>query len=149
MIRALKNAVRDERGTMVIETALIAPVLAALALGAFDVSMMASREQHVQSAANEATEIILAAAGGSGISSADLKAVLVSSLNLNANNVTLDTLYRCGTSNTTSTTAPSCTGDQLYSYIKLTVTDTYSPMWTYFGVGHDINFNVVRTVQVA
>ena len=149
MIRVARNALRDERGTMVIETALIAPILAALALGAFDISMMTSREQHVQSAANEATEIVLAASGGSGISSTDLKAILVSSLNLEANNVTLTTLYRCGTSNTTSSTPPPCTGDQLYSYVKLTITDTYSPMWTHFGVGHDITFNGMRTVQVA
>jgi len=151
MMRArLIGAVRDQRGTMTIETALIAPALAALALGSFDVSMMVAREQQLQSAANEATEIVLAAAGGSGVSSSDLEQILESSLDLAADKVTLDPLYRCGTSGTTSTTAPTCTGgDQLYTYVKLTITDTYTPLWTNFGVGNTIDFNVQRTVQVS
>jgi hypothetical protein len=150
MIRAiLGSAVRDQRGTMTIETALIAPALAALALGSFDVSMMVSREQQLQSAANEATEIVLAASGGSGISSSDLEGILESSLNLDSDEVTLDALYRCGTG-ATSTVEPTCSGsDQLYSYVKLTITDSYTPLWTNFGVGHDIDFDIERTVQVS
>jgi Flp pilus assembly protein TadG len=150
MIHAcLLGALRDERGSMVIETALIAPALAALALGSFDVSMMVTREQQLQSAANEATEIVLAAAGGSGVSSTDLETILESSLNLDSGDVTLTPLYRCETG-ATSTTVPSCTGsNHLYSYVKLTITDTYTPMWTKFGVGHDVSFDIQRTVQVS
>jgi Flp pilus assembly protein TadG len=145
----LFGALRARRGTMAIETALIAPLLATLALGSFDVSMMVAREQQLQSAANEATEIVLAAAGGSGVSSTDLEQILESSLNLGSNQVQLTPLYRCGTG-ATSSAAPTCTGgNQLYSYIKLTLTGTYTPVWTSFGVGQPVDFNIVRTVQVS
>ena len=60
-LATFRSLVRDGRGSMAIETALIAPALAALALGAFDASMLVAREQHLQSAANEASEIVLAA----------------------------------------------------------------------------------------
>lgn len=148
MIRShLIGALRDQRGTMAIETALIAPLLAALALGAFDVSMMVSREQQLQSAANEATEIVLAAASGPGIESDQLKSILASSLNLDPSQLTLTRLYRCGTADV-SETPPTCDADEpLYTYFKITVTDTYSPLWTSFGFGHDVDFSVSRTVQ--
>lgn len=141
---------RDERGSMAIETALVAPLLLTLTLGAFDVSMLVSREQQLQSAANEATEIVLAAAGGSGIQSDDLEDILESSLSLEDSQLTLAPEYRCGTSTTIQTTAPTCaSGEPMYAYVKLTVTDTYSPLWTSFGVGDDVDFNIVRWAQVS
>ena len=140
---------RDAAGSMALETAIITPVLAMMALGVFDVSMMVSREQHLQSAANEASEIILAAAGGSGIDSDDLDTLLETSLQLQ-DKITIAPLFRCGTSTTTSTTAPTCpTGHQMYSYVQVTVADSYTPMWTSFGVGNAINYSITRTVQVA
>lgn len=141
--------VRDGRGTMAIETALVAPLLGIMALGAFDVSRMVAREQHLQSAANEASEIILAAAAGSGIQSTDLETLLESSLSLGASQVTLAQQFRCGTSAAVPPPQPTCaTGEQLYIYVKLTVIDTYSPAWTHFGVGEPVDFNIVRTVQI-
>lgn len=141
---------RDKRGSMAIETALVAPLLLTLTLGAFDVSMLVAREQQLQSAANEASEIVLAAAGGSGIESDDLEDILESSLNLEDGQLTLAPEYRCGTSTTVSTTAPTCaSGEPTYAYVKLTVTDTYSPLWTSFGVGDDVDFNIVRWAQVS
>jgi len=139
---------RDQRGSMALETAMITPLLASMALGAFDVSMMVSREQHLQSAANEASEIILAAAGGSGISSGDLDTILESSLNLQ-NKITIAQQFRCGTTTTTTTTLPTCaSGQQLYRYVTVAVADSYVPLWTKFGVGHTINYNISRTVQI-
>jgi Flp pilus assembly protein TadG len=52
---------RDARGTMAIETAIVAPVLALMAIGSFEVGSMVSRQQELQSAASEAESIILAA----------------------------------------------------------------------------------------
>jgi Flp pilus assembly protein TadG len=151
MIRAcLIGALRDQRGTMLIETALIAPALAALALGSYEISMMVTREQQLQSAANEATEIVLAAANGPTVTSADIEPILESTLNLAPDQLTLTPLYRCGASDTTSSTQPTCaTGEQMYSYAKLTITDTYEPLWTSFGIGHDVDFHIERTVQIS
>ena len=151
MIRfaTLGALLRDKRGTMAIETALVAPFLLTLSLGAFEVSMLVSREQQLQSSANEASEIVLAAAGGSGINSADLEDILESSLGLEDSQLTLAPGYRCGTS-AVETTKPTCAaGEPMYSYVKLTVTDTYTPAWKKFGFGSDVNFNVVRWAQVS
>jgi Flp pilus assembly protein TadG len=141
---------RDKRGTMAIETALVAPFLLTLSLGAFEVSMLVSREQQLQSSANEASEIVLAAAGGSGINSADLEDILESSLGLEDSQLALAAGYRCGTSTTVETTKPTCAvGEPMYSYVKLTVTDTYEPAWKKFGFGDDVNFNIVRWAQIS
>ncbi|MXO59632.1 pilus assembly protein [Altererythrobacter salegens] len=148
-LRRLFRLDDDNRGTMAIETALIAPLLATMSLGVFEVSNLVSREQQLQSAASEAGGIILAAAGGSGITSSELETIIETSLNLNSNQLTIIDKYRCGTSSTLSSTVPTCTGQQIYSYVEMTLTDTYTPVWTRFGVGQPVNFNVVRTVQVS
>ena len=145
---------RDERGSMAIETALITPLLALMALGVFEVSAIVSREQQLQSAANEASEIILAAAGGSGINSSDLEDIIETSLGLGDPQLAIDDRYRCGTSATLTSAMPSpstgcAASEQIYSYVQLTLTDTYTPMWTNFGVSDPIVYNVVRTVQVS
>ncbi len=142
----LLNARED--GTMAIETALITPLLAAMALGTFDVSMMVSREQQLQSAANEASEIILAASGGSGIIPARASTRYWNRPSTCEDKITMSPLFRCGTSTTTSSTAPTCPPKQMYSYVRSTLADSYTPLWTAFGVGHTVNFNITRTVQV-
>ena len=45
MGRSLRKLLGDAGGTMAIETALIAPLLAMMALGVFEVSRIVSREQ--------------------------------------------------------------------------------------------------------
>ena len=57
---------RCARGAFAIETALVAPLLALMSIGTFEVGTMVSRQQELQSAASEAESIILAAAGGTG-----------------------------------------------------------------------------------
>lgn len=149
----LRSMLRDVRGSMAIETALIAPVLAAMTLGTFEVSSMLSRQQQLQSAANEASEIILAASAGSGISSGDLKTIIVSSLGLQSNQLTIVARYRCDDSSTLLTTVPTggaCPSSKpVYQYVQLTLTETYTPFWANFGFGTPVNFDIVRTVQIA
>ncbi|NCU11657.1 MAG: pilus assembly protein, partial [Sphingomonadaceae bacterium] len=51
---------RESDGAMVIETALVAPVLVLLSLGAFQISGVIARQTELQSAASEAAAIALA-----------------------------------------------------------------------------------------
>lgn len=151
---ALFVRLRDERGSMAIETALIAPLLALMALGVFEASSIVSREQQLQSAANEASEIILAAAAGTGIGNVDLELIIETSLDLDSTALTITDRYRCGTGTTLSSTLPSpstgcAASEQIYSYVQLTLTDTYTPMWTKFGIASPVQYNIVRTVQVS
>lgn len=153
MMRALRNLFRNACGTMAIETALVAPVLATMALGAFEASNIVQRQQQLQSGAAEASEIILAAAGGSGINSADLEDILEASLDLEDDQLEIAARYRCDTDADLVTTRPSeedCGPDKhIASYVQLTLTDSYKPVWTEFGIGKTISFNTVRTVQVS
>lgn len=139
---------------MAVETAIVAPVLATMALGAFDASRILSRQQQLQSAANEASEIILAAAGGSGINSTDLETIIENSLGLSASQLTIAPRFRCDDSATLVATKPGpsegCpTSKPVFSYVRLTVTETYTPVWTQFGFGSPISYDIVRTVQVS
>lgn len=151
--KLLLRVAHSSNGIMAIETALVAPILATLALGAYDVSNMLSRQQQLQSGANEASEIILAAAGGAGIASGDLEDILESSLNLKDSQLQVAARFRCDVNVALVNAPPSPPGcaasKPVYTYVQLTLTDTYKPMWTSFGVGEPINYNVVRLVQVS
>ena len=94
MLRGLNSVLRDECGAMAIETVIVAPVLVLMALGAFEVGSVVSRQQELQSAASEAEGIILAASGGTGADSAQIEAVIEDSLGLSETQVTLQQRFR-------------------------------------------------------
>ncbi|MFA9201690.1 MAG: TadE/TadG family type IV pilus assembly protein [Cypionkella sp.] len=153
MIRTIRRLWADRAGSMAVETAIVAPVLATMTLGAFEASVMLSRQQQLQSAANQAAEIVLAASNGSGVSSNDLKTIIVSSLGLQSNQLTIVPRYRCDDAATLLATAPGpsdCPSSKpVYQYVQLTLTETYTPTWTSYGIGSPLNYNIVRTVQVS
>ena len=80
--RALVRLAGDERGAAVVETAIIAPVLALLALGSYDMSRMIARQHDLQGGASDVEGIILAVATGPGTNVNKIEAVLESSLDL-------------------------------------------------------------------
>lgn len=151
MIQFLLHHLRlNNRGTMAIETAIIAPLLALMALGTFEVGSLVSRQQELQSSASEAEAIILAAAGSSNSTpSSKIKEVIQASLGLSDDQVSLEQRFRCNAATTLTTDASTCDTDEpIYQYVLLTVTDTYTPVWTSFGVGSPFNYRVERTIQV-
>lgn len=141
---------RDRRGSIAIETALVAPVLAVLALGSFEVGSLVSRQHELQTAAAEGEAIALAAASGATVELATISDILETSLSLDEDQITLTRQFRCN-AETTMRSAPSqCDEDDIVSsYVRIVVTDTYDPVWTDFGVGAPIALNVERTVQVS
>lgn len=148
-VSRLALLLRARDGVMAIETAIVAPVLILMALGTFQVGTMVSRQQELQSGAAEVSGIILAAASGAGTSSADIKSVVMSSLNLRSNQVTLLQRYRCGAATTLVADPATCAaGTQVYQYVLLRLSDTYTPFWTQFGVGAPFNYTVNRTIQI-
>ena len=139
---------RDERGTMLIETAIVAPVLILLSLSAFQVSQVVARQTELQGAAAEALGIAMAAPPTTATERNTLRDVIVSSTGLSQSEVTVTEVFRCGSATTYVNSASSCTGVKIANYVRIQLTDTYSPLWTQFGIGRDLNYNVDRYVLV-
>ncbi len=135
---------------MAIETAIVAPVLILMSLGTFEVSKVVARQNELQSAASEGEIIAMAAAQGATTNTATIQSILETSLNLNGNQVAVLRYYRCNANTSLVTSASNCnTSDIVSSYVKLELTDTYTPIWTNFGVGGPISLNVDRMVQLS
>ena len=150
MIRLLRSLLRDPCGAVVIETAFIAPILALLGLGAFQVSQAVARQHELQTGADNAASMALAGWKNEDGQMAALKSVLKSTLNLTDAKVTIVYKYRCGITAAYVDTKSSCAADTIITtYLRIVLTDTYTPMWTKFGMGSPLNLAVTRTVVLS
>ena len=156
MMSLARALLRDSRGTMVIETAIVAPVLIILSLGAFEASTMVTRQSELQSAAAEAVAIVMAATPETQTQVDQIEAVVENSSGIPEDNVTFAIKIRCGTTETfvdktdLASDTTTCGDQDLQSwYLQITMTDTYEPVWTQFGIGSAIEFHVDRTVQLS
>jgi Flp pilus assembly protein TadG len=137
---------RDQRGTMVIETAIVTPVLVLLSLGAYQVSAMVAKQSELDSAAAEGAAIALASAPDTSAKRATLHDIIVASTGLPSDNVTVSDAYRCNGASAYVTTACS-SGQVQANYVKIYMTTTYTPTWTQWGIGSPITYQVTRYVQ--
>lgn len=141
---------RDARGSIAIETALVLPLLILMSLGTFEASMVVARQYELQSAAAEAEIIAVAAATGASTDAAKIKDILAKSVGLRSDQIGVTRLYRCNDADSLVASADSCIeGDVISSYIRLRMTDSYTPTWTEFGIGQAVNYQVVRTVMLS
>ena len=139
----------DKAGAVVIETAIVAPVLIMMSLGAYDVSRIVARQTELQSAVAEVTEIAIAIKVDTQNERDKIKTILVSATGAPANSVTVANSYRCGAAAATVTDPTTCAvGDQITTYLDVSITDVKSPLWTNFGVGQPITLRVDRKVVV-
>ena len=144
-MRMLRSFFRDSAGSMAVETALVVPVLALMSVGTFEVSAMVSRQSELQSAAAEASAIALAAMPEDQAERDTVEEVIEASSNLAANKVSVTPRYRCNAA--TAYVATECaSGEVQTNYLEIYLTDTYSPVWTEFGLGGDLTYNVTRYV---
>jgi len=143
----------DSRGSIVIETALVAPVLVLLGLGTFDVSQVVSRQNDLQSAAAEAEAIVQASPPTDTASRDAVRGIMEASIDPTSTDPndteTVTEIYRCSTGAYQAVKPTCATGEKLSSYIKIELTDAYNPTWTSFGVGSTMNYRVVRMVQIS
>jgi Flp pilus assembly protein TadG len=139
----------NSAGAVVIETAFIAPILITLSLGGYETSRIISRQAELQSGASEVEAIVQAGNKGTATDTAAIKEIMKSSLGLADSRVNVAFRYRCNAQTTVSTT-PSCGSGQVVStYVRIALTDTYTPVWTKWGIGAPLSFSVTRMVQVA
>lgn len=154
MLAGLFSQLRDQtRGTVVIETAIIAPVLLLLALGSFDAGRMVARQNELQSAAAEGEAIVQASVPTDSTARDQVRDVLKASIdpdNTDANaDVSVVEIFRCSTDADFVTINNCADPDTVSTFIKITLTDIYTPQWTSFGIGGPLNYNVVRMVQIS
>ncbi len=146
----LREMLRDNSGTVLIELAISTPLLALLAIGAFETGTMVSRQQELQSALGEGVAIALATNQGAETDLNDLKSIIKSSVDLDDEQVTLRFLFRCGTSSQLVNTAEACgEGDTVYEYVDFQLQDTHDPIWTNYGIGKPVRLDVERLVQLS
>ena len=150
MMRKLLSFLRDNRGSVVVETALVAPVLALMSVGAFQVSQAVARQHELQTGANEAASLALAGWKHDTGDIVAVKTVIKRTLSLSDSQVTLARKFRCGSDTALVDDRATCTpGTIVTSYLQIRLTDTYRPMWSDFGVGSDIAYDVRRLVVVS
>jgi Flp pilus assembly protein TadG len=140
----------DKRGTTVIEVAILAPTLVLMALGGFDVSRMVARQHELQAGAGDAEQIVLAAASGTSTDTTTIKSVLANTLGIpnDSSHISVVKEYRCGT--TTALSSSVCSsGSYESTYLEVTFHDTYTPLWSQFGIGSPVAYQVQRLVQIS
>ena len=152
----LARLLRDCRGTMVIETAIVAPVLIVLSIGAFEISSIVARHSELQSAAAEAVAIVMAATPENQVQIEQIEAVMENSTGIPEVDVSFAIKVRCGTDNDLTvrqdlTPDPAlCGGEDRQSwFLAISMTDRYDPVWAKFGMGEQLVYNVQRMVQLS
>lgn len=140
----------EPRGSTAVETAIVAPVLALLSLGAFQVSYMVARQNELQSAAAEAAAIVLISPPETSAEISEIADVIRESTGLGADQVAVTRVHRCGMAASYVSDAGACApGEEVSTFLMIRMTDTYAPEWTKFGVGEPLTFDIRRTVQVS
>lgn len=132
--KLLTRLVHDERGAMLVETAIVAPVLILLSLGSFQISQLVARQTELQGAASDALGIALTAPPETSQQRQVLKNVIVSSTGLASNQVTITEKFRCGTATSYVNQSSDCVGTKVAQYVEIQLTDTYTPAWVNWGL---------------
>ncbi len=158
------DLLRDRRGSFTVELAFVLPFLVSIVIGTFEVGSIVAKQQELQSAASEGETIALATARGATVEIQQIENILERSVGLGPDAVTVSRFYRCDAevstvlnpdlckkqSGSDQAATSSANGDKvLSSYIRITITDRYTPVWTQFGISQPINFRVERTVQLS
>lgn len=141
---------RANDGTMAIETAFVAPILIILCLGGFEASRVVSRNTELRTALAEASDIAIASPPDSQERIDTLEDIVEASTGLADSGVAVEQLYRCDNDSTMTNDETTCgTNSVISSFLRITITDTYVPGWTSFGIGAPVPLSVSKTVQVS
>lgn len=153
----LRAIARGTAGTTTIEAAFIIPILGTLCLGGFECSRIVARNTELQTALAEAASLTLARQPQTQAEMDTIKSIVAVSSGLDPapakNEVMMVRRFRCGTDadplplNTPPTACPP--NSIVSSYLQLTLKDTYTPIWTDFGVGSPVEFTKTRMLQIS
>ncbi len=141
---------RNEEGSVVVETAIVLPVLVLMALGGFEASQIIARENELQSAVAEAAAIVLASLPEDQDDLDELELIIEASTGLAADKVRLQKRYRCNADASLTLDVTDCpTGAVISEFVHLNVLDGYRPIWTEFGIGGTVSYDIIRRIQIS
>ena len=153
MTRSLRNIfaiARDERGSVVIESAFVIPMLVLMALGGFEASRIVSRHNELQGAVAEAAAVVLANTPEDQSEYDKIELIIESSTGLPSGKVALTRKFRCNADASLVDAVTSCpTGAIISEIVQINIWDQYDPIWTSFGIGNTVNYNIRRRVQIS
>ena len=150
--RFLKSARidRDDRGSVVVETAIVLPVLVMMGLGGFEASQIIARENELQIAIAEAAEIVLATIPEDQEDLDAIEDIIETSAGLPDGGVQLQKKFRCDATAALVDDVTSCGADAVISeFIHLNVFASYQPIWTSFGIGGTVPYRLRRRIQIS
>lgn len=149
-ISALKRLVRANEGSMAIETAFVVPVLLVMCLGGLEASRIVSRNTELRTAVAEAGDIAIASPPDSESDIEAIRGIIQTSTGADEDNVTVEERFRCDNDEDLVDRETSCAVDTVIStFLEITITDTYVPVWTSFGIGGPVDLSISKTVQVS
>ena len=158
IIQSLKIA-RDNSGAVLIELALIAPVLALMVMGISDISMAFSKRLELEQAAQRAIEKVMQTTGEDTPEGTIQKEAVCQYNGTNADKtckaspITVDNVkveYTLTCDNVDTAYGVDCASTAVeYRYISATITDSYTPMFPiHFGTGADGKYTLTATAGV-
>ena len=146
-LRALRG---DRTGAAAIEAAFVIPILLAMSLGGVEVSQIVARHTELRTAAAEAVAIAVSSPPTSQSHYDIIEDILEESTGLPDADVVLTEMFRCNDDPDMTDDETDCDADDVVAtFLEIEMQETYSPTWTDFGIGSDINFAVERTVQIS
>lgn len=171
MMRLPKCWIGDDRGTVTVELALLAPILATVIIGVADISIAYGQKLELEQGAQRAIEKIMQTTGDTTVADT-LKQEVVCQVNgtnddetcktepISAGDVTVGYRLEClddGGNRTnqeadtaTDFDALTCDEDEReVRYVSVTVVDTYVPMFPiHWGTGEDGDYDLTATAGV-
>jgi hypothetical protein len=127
----LKKLRSDERGTSVLEMAIVAPVLAMFVMGIGDLGRGFSERHSLQQAANRTME--LAHLGTAEENYNFLIAEAATAAGVPQSSVSLDDWVECNGTRNEDFAATCAEGQQIARYIRLTINSTFVPAFSSIG----------------
>ena len=160
MIRRFRRLSDDQSGAVLIEIALIAPMLALMVMGISDISVAFSKRLELEQAVQRAIEKVMQTTGEK-TPEETIKSEACAQYNGGTNadgtcktgGITEDDVivtYTLTCNNVAQAYDTDCTsGQKEYRYIEATVTDTYTPMFPiHFGTGDDDTYTLTAKAGV-
>ena len=127
---------RDERGTSMIELALVAPVLAIMLMGVIDIAMGYSRRLTIEQAAYRALEKVTVGTVQSDYSFVETEArAALTAARITPTSVVVDKWLECGRARAASWDDICPAGQMISRYVKVTIVANYRPKFNYGPLG--------------